>query len=70
MKAAAFKREYFSITHMTKATVSLQAEGVSNEEVGFGRCELAQVVKLQNTLVTLQVFAGTEGYLTMQQFLF
>jgi len=61
MKAAAFKREYFSITHMTKATVSLQAEGVSNEELALVDGRLAQVVKLQNTLVTLQVFAGTEG---------
>lgn len=61
METTAFNRHYTEISHITKATVSLQADGVSNEELALVEGRLAQVVRLQDGRVTLQVFAGTEG---------
>ena len=52
---------------ITKATVTLRATGVSNDELAMVAGRLAQVVKIRKDLVTLQVFAGTEGIPTNAQ---
>ena len=59
----AFQKVYTKITQITKATCSLKAQGVGNDELAIvivnGR--LAQVVKIWGEDITLQVFSGTEG---------
>ena len=57
----AFARTYIQLESITKATVSLHAEGISNDELASVAGRLAQVVKIKGDTVTLQVFAGTEG---------
>ena len=61
MAAKAYKRTYTSLQAITKATVSLKAEGVANDELATVGGKLAQVVKTKGDTVTLQVFSGTEG---------
>ena len=56
-----FQKIYTQLEAITKATVSLRAAGVSNDELATVEGRLAQVVKTKGDLVTLQVFAGTEG---------
>ena len=57
----AFAKTYIQLDSITKATVSLHAEGISNDELASVDGRLAQVVKIKGDTVTLQVFAGTEG---------
>ncbi len=57
----AFQRIYTKLFQLTKATVSLHATGIGNEELAIVDGRLAQVVKIMEDVVTLQVFAGTEG---------
>ena len=59
--AKAFQKIYTKITQITKATCSLRATGVGNEELAMVHGKLAQVVKIMGEEVTLQVFGGTEG---------
>ncbi len=61
MSSNVFQRIYTKLEAITKATVTLRAEGVSNDELASVAGRLAQVVKIKKDLVTLQVFAGTEG---------
>ena len=61
MATKAYKKIYTKLEAITKATVSLRAAGVSNDELATVEGRLAQVVKTKGDLVTLQVFAGTEG---------
>lgn len=61
METKAFQKIYTKITQITKATCSLQAEGVGYEELASVNGRLAQVVKIMGDIVTLQVFGGTEG---------
>lgn len=61
METKAFQKIYTKIENITKATVSLRAKGVGNDELATVGGRLAQVVKMNSDLVTLQVFAGTEG---------
>jgi V/A-type H+/Na+-transporting ATPase subunit B len=61
METQAFQRIYTKIDQLTKATCSLRATGVGYEELALVHGRLAQVVKIIDDLVTLQVFAGTEG---------
>ncbi len=61
METKAFQKIYTKITQITKATCSLDAEGVGYEELASVNGRLAQVVKIQGQSVTLQVFGGTEG---------
>ncbi|TVR73242.1 MAG: V-type ATP synthase subunit B [Marinilabiliales bacterium] len=61
METKAFQKIYTKITQITKATCSLNAEGVGYEELASVNGRLAQVVKIQGQSVTLQVFGGTEG---------
>lgn len=52
---------YTELGAITKATVTVKATGVANEELATVAGRLAQVVKVMGDTVTLQVFAGTEG---------
>ena len=61
MTNKAFQRIYTQLEAITKATVSLRAQGVSNDELATVAGRLAQVVKIKDDLVTLQVYQGTEG---------
>uniref|UniRef100_UPI003AAAF388 V-type ATP synthase subunit B n=1 Tax=Odoribacter laneus TaxID=626933 RepID=UPI003AAAF388 len=57
----AFHKVYTKITQITKATCSLKAQGVGNDELAIVNGRLAQVVKIWGEDITLQVFSGTEG---------
>ncbi|HUX49907.1 MAG TPA: V-type ATP synthase subunit B [Spirochaetia bacterium] len=57
----AFQRVYTKISKITKATCSLHATDVSNEELAYVAGRHAQVLKIDGDEVTLQVFEGTEG---------
>ena len=70
METTAFKKIYTKIENITKATVTLRADGVMNEELAQVGEKLAQVVKISGNLVTLQVFAGTEGISTDTEVVF
>ncbi|MFA6872330.1 MAG: V-type ATP synthase subunit B [Bacteroidaceae bacterium] len=59
--SSAFQKVYTKITQITKATCSLKAQGVGNEELAMVNGRLAQVVKIWGEDITLQVFEGTEG---------
>jgi len=61
MATKAFQKIYTQITQITKATCSLKAAGVGNEELAEVNGRLAQVVKIIGDEVTLQIFGGTEG---------
>ena len=61
MATKAFQRTYTQLQAITKATISLEASGVANDERATVDGRLAQVVKTKGDLVTMQVFAGTEG---------
>jgi len=58
---AAFTTVYTKIEDITKATVTLRAQGVANDEMALVGGRLAQVVRMQDDRVTLQIFRGTEG---------
>ncbi len=70
MTNKAFQRIYTQLESITKATVSLKAQGISNDELATVDGKLAQVVKLKGELVTLQVFSGTEGIPTNAEVVF
>ena len=57
----AFQKDYTKITQITKATCTLNAQGVGNDELAIVDGRLAQVVKIWGNDITLQVFSGTEG---------
>ena len=61
MENKAYQRIYTQLEAITKATVSLRAKGVSNDELAVVAGRLAQVVRTKGDLVTLQIFSGTEG---------
>jgi len=61
MENKTFQRTYTKLQAITKATVTLNAEGITNEELAVVGGKLAQVVKTKGEAVTLQVFSGTEG---------
>ncbi len=66
----AFQKIYTRIDNITKATVTLRAAGVGNDELATVGGRLAQVVKISGEEVTLQVFAGTEGVATDDEVVF
>lgn len=70
MGTKAFQRIYTQLEAVTKATVSLKAQGVSNDELATVHGRLSQVVKIKGDLVTMQVFAGTEGIPTNAEVVF
>ena len=61
MATKAYQKVYTQLDAITKATVSLRAKGVANDELATVGGRLSQVVKTKGDIVTLQVFAGTEG---------
>lgn len=61
MAIKAYQHTYTQLQAITKATVSLNAKGVANDELASVNGKLAQVVKTKGDTVTLQVFSGTEG---------
>ena len=61
MATKAYQKTYTRLDAITKATISLTAKGVSNDELAIVDGRLAQVVKTRGDQATLQVFAGTEG---------
>jgi V/A-type H+-transporting ATPase subunit B len=70
MQTTAFQKIYTKITNITKATCSLHAAGVGYEEMATVNGRLAQVVKIQGDLITLQIFSGTEGIPTNAEVIF
>lgn len=70
METTAFQKTYTKIEQITKATCSLRAEGIGYEEMASVDGRLAQVVKIQGDLITLQVFSGTEGIATNAEVVF
>jgi V/A-type H+-transporting ATPase subunit B len=70
MATKAYRKVYTKLEAITKATVALRAPGVSNDELATVEGRLAQVVKTRGDLVTLQVFAGTEGIPTNAEVIF
>ena len=70
MANKAFQKTYTQLEAITKATVSLKATGVSNDELALVDGRLAQVVKTKGDLVTLQIFSGTEGIPTNAEVVF
>ncbi|NLB93333.1 MAG: V-type ATP synthase subunit B [Bacteroidales bacterium] len=61
MKSQAFQKIYTKLTNITKATVTLKAEGIGYDEIAVVNGRMAQVVKIIGDNVTLQIFEGTEG---------
>jgi len=61
MSPLAFQKIYTHISNITKATCTLKASGVGNEELALVHGRLSQVVKIIDNEVTRQVFGGTEG---------
>jgi V/A-type H+-transporting ATPase subunit B len=61
MATQAFQKIYTKLNQINKATCSVKASGVGNEELATVGGRLAQVVKIVEDNVTLQIFAGTEG---------
>ncbi len=70
MAAKAFQKIYTKIDNITKATCTLRATGVGNEELATINGRLAQVVRIMGEEVTLQVFGGTEGIPTDAEVIF
>ena len=70
MEKIAFQKIYTKISKVTKATCSLIAENAGYEELAFVHKRLAQVVKIIDKEVTLQIFAGTEGIPTNAEVIF
>jgi len=66
----AFQKIFTKISKITKATCSLNADGIGNEELAIVSGRLAQVVKIMGSEVTLQIFAGTEGIPTNAEVIF
>jgi len=70
MEKTAFQKIYTKISNITKATCTLNATGVGNEEIALIQGRLSQVVKIVGDEVTLQVFPGTEGIMTNAEVVF
>ena len=61
MESQAFQKVYTKLNNITKATVTLTADGVGYDEIASVNGRLAQVVKITGNDITLQIFEGTEG---------
>jgi V/A-type H+-transporting ATPase subunit B len=70
MATTAFQKVYTKLTQITKATCTVKATGVGYEELATVSGRLAQVVKIIDDNVTLQIFSGTEGIGTDAEVLF
>ncbi len=70
MTSTAFQKVYTKLTQITKATCTVKATGVGFEELATVSGRLAQVVKIIDDSVTLQIFSGTEGIGTDAEVIF
>ena len=70
MTTKAFQKIYTKIDNINKATVTVHAEGVGNDELATVGGKLAQVVRIAGDEITLQVFQGTEGISTDAEVIF
>ncbi|MBD3320139.1 MAG: V-type ATP synthase subunit B [Chitinivibrionales bacterium] len=70
MKAKAFQKIYTRIENITKATCVVEAEGITNEEMAYVDGRPAQVVKINDKWITLQIFPGTQGVATNAEVVF
>ena len=70
MKTKAFQKIYTHIENVTKATCTVHADGVANEEMAMVDGRPAQVVKIAGNRVTLQIFPGTQGIATNAEVVF
>ncbi len=70
MTTKAFQKIYTQIDNITKATVTVRAQGVGNDELATVGGKLAQVVRISGDDITLQVFQGTEGIATDAEVVF
>ena len=70
MTTKAFQKIYTKIDNITKATVTVRAQGVGNDELATVGGKLAQVVRISGDEITLQVFQGTEGIATDSEVVF
>ena len=70
MTTKAFQKIYTKIDNITKATVTVRAQGVGNDELATVGGKLAQVVRISGDDITLQVFQGTEGIATDAEVVF
>jgi V/A-type H+-transporting ATPase subunit B len=70
MKTKAFQKIYTHIENVTKATCTIEAEGITNEEMALVDNRPAQVVKIAGKKVTLQIFPGTQGIATNAEVVF
>jgi V/A-type H+-transporting ATPase subunit B len=70
MKPKAFQKIYTHIENITKATCTIAADGITNEEMAFVAGRPAQVVKIIGNRVTLQIFPGTQGIPTDAEVVF
>jgi V/A-type H+-transporting ATPase subunit B len=70
MQTKAFQKIYTHIENVTKATCTVHADGVANEEMAIVDGRPAQVVKIVGDRVTLQIFPGTQGIATNAEVVF
>ncbi|MDX9929439.1 MAG: V-type ATP synthase subunit B [Bacteroidales bacterium] len=70
MENRAFQKIFTKVTKITKATCSLNADNIGNEELAVVNDRLAQVVKIMGNEITLQIFSGTEGIPTNAEIIF
>ena len=70
MQTKAFQRIYTKLTGITKATCTLEAEGIGYEELAWVDGRPAQVIRIVDNIVTLQVFPGTDGISTSAEVIF
>jgi len=70
MKPRVFQKIYTHIENITKATCTVAADGITNEEMAFVAGRPAQVVKIIGNRVTLQIFPGTQGIPTDAEVVF
>jgi V/A-type H+/Na+-transporting ATPase subunit B len=70
MQTKAFQKIYTKLTQITKATCTVEAEGIGYEEMAVVDGKPAQVVKIIGKEVTLQIFPGTEGISTEAEVVF
>lgn len=70
MANKAYQRTYTELDAITKATVTLKASNVANDELALVDGKLAQIVRTRGEKVTLQVFSGTEGIPTDAEVIF
>lgn len=63
-KTKAFQKVFTKVENITKATCTITAAGISNEEMAYVDGRPAQVVKINGEKITLQVFPGTQGIAT------